>query len=96
MFVLVAYDVSTTTPQGRRRLRRVAQVCLNFGQRVQFSLFKCTVGDLELARLRVDLLKEFNLDEDSLRLYFLGEEGPRRVEHHGQKPSRDFEDALIV
>jgi CRISPR-associated protein Cas2 len=97
MFVLVGYDVaSTTTPEGRRRLRRVAQVCLNFGQRVQFSLFECTVGELELARLRQDLLKEIKPEEDSLRLYFLGEDGPRRVEHHGQKPSQDFEDALVI
>ena len=97
MFVLVGYDVSKTdTREGRRRLRRVAQVCLNFGQRVQFSLFECTVGDVELVRLRQELLKEIKPDEDSLRLYFLGEAGPQRVEHHGQKPSQDFEDALVV
>ena len=97
MFVLVGYDVSSTdTKEGRRRLRRVAQVCLNFGQRVQFSLFECTVGELELARLRSDLLKEIKEAEDTLRIYYLGEDGPKRVEHHGQKPSQDFEDALVV
>ena len=97
MFVLVGYDVaSTETKEGRRRLRRVAQVCLNFGQRVQFSLFECTVGELELTKLRDDLLKEINQEKDSLRIYHLGEEGPKRVEHHGQKPSQDFEDALVI
>lgn len=96
MFVLVAYDVSTTTSAGRRRLRRVAQACLNFGQRVQFSLFECTVGDAELVRLRHDVLQEINEAEDSLRLYLLGEDPRRRVEHYGQKPSQDFEDALVV
>jgi CRISPR-associated protein Cas2 len=96
MFVLVTYDVSTTTRQGRRRLRRVAQVCLNFGQRVQFSVFECSVGDTELVRLRHALLEEINPDEDSLRLYMLGEDPSRRVEHYGQKPSQNFEDILLV
>jgi CRISPR-associated protein Cas2 len=96
MYLLVAYDVSTTSRAGRRRLRRVAQVCLNFGQRVQFSLFECSVGETELVRLRHDLLEEINVEEDSLRLYLLGEDPSRRVEHYGQKPSQDFEDLLLV
>jgi len=96
MFVLVTYDVSTVTAEGRRRLRRVARVCENFGQRVQLSVFECSVGDKELVRLRHDLLEEFNPNEDSLRLYFLGELPNRRIEHYGQKPSSDFEDALVV
>ncbi len=96
MFILVTYDVSTVTKEGRRRLRRVARVCQNFGQRVQLSVFECSVGEKELVRLRHDLLEEFNPDEDSLRLYLLGEDPSRRVEHYGQKPSTDFEDALVV
>jgi CRISPR-associated protein Cas2 len=96
MFVLVTYDVSTTTRAGRRRLRRVAQVCLNFGQRVQFSVFECNVGDSELYRLRRDLLEEIDLAEDSLRIYMLGEDAARKVEHYGQKPSQDFNDILLV
>jgi CRISPR-associated endonuclease Cas2 len=58
MFVLVTYDVSTLTPEGRRRLRRIARVCQNFGQRVQLSVFECFVGETELVRLRHDLLEE--------------------------------------
>jgi CRISPR-associated protein Cas2 len=96
MFVLVTYDVSTTTRAGRRRLRRVAQACLNFGQRVQFSVFECNVGETELVRLRHSLLEELDPEEDSLRLYTLGEDPSRRVEHYGQKPSQDFEDILLV
>jgi CRISPR-associated protein Cas2 len=96
MFVLVAYDVATTSAAGRRRLRRVAQVCQNFGQRVQFSVFECQVGEAELVRLRHDLLGEIDVDEDSLRLYLLGEDPSRRVEHYGQKPSLDFQDALVI
>jgi CRISPR-associated protein Cas2 len=96
MFVLVTYDVSTTTRPGRRRLRRVAQVCLNFGQRVQFSVFECNLCETDLVRLRHNLLEEINPDEDSLRLYMLGEDPSRRVEHYGQKPSQDFEDLLLI
>jgi CRISPR-associated protein Cas2 len=96
MYVLVTYDVSTIAAEGRRRLRRVAQVCQNFGQRVQYSVFECSVGERELVRLRHDLLEEMNPDEDSLRLYYLGEDPIRRVEHFGQKPSVDFDDALVL
>jgi CRISPR-associated protein Cas2 len=96
MLMLVTYDVSTITPEGRRRLRRVARVCENFGQRVQFSVFECQVGDKDWVRLRHELLEEMNPHEDSLRFYFLGEEAGRRVEHHGQRPSLNFDDPLIV
>ena len=96
MYVLVTYDVATTTPEGRRRLRRVARVCLNYGQRVQLSVFECSVGEKELTQLRHALLEEINPHEDSLRLYYLGENPASRVEHHGQRPSIDFDDVLIV
>ena len=96
MLMLVTYDVATTTSEGRRRLRRVARVCLNFGQRVQLSVFECSVGEKELVQLRHDLLEEINPHEDSLRLYYLGENPLSRVEHHGLRPTVDFDDALIV
>jgi CRISPR-associated protein Cas2 len=96
MHVLVTYDVSTVTAAGRKRLRRVAQACLNFGQRVQYSVFECQVGEAELVRLRHELLDEINPHEDSLRLYMLGEDPSPRVEHYGQKPSQDFEAPLVV
>ena len=96
MFVLVTYDVSTTSPEGRRRLRRVARVCKNFGQRVQYSVFECQVNDTQWVRLKHDLLEEMNPHEDSLRFYFLGEDATKRIEHYGEKPSIDFEDALII
>ena len=96
MCVLVTYDVSTITPEGRRRLRRVARVCKNFGQRVQYSVFECEVNDTQWVRLKHDLLEEMNPHEDSLRFYFLGEDVTKRVEHYGAKPSINFEDALII
>jgi CRISPR-associated protein Cas2 len=96
MFVLATYDVSTVTPEGRRRLRRVARVCKNFGQRVQFSIFECHVNATQWVRLKHDLLEEMNPHEDSLRFYFLGEDASKRTEHYGTKPSIDFDEALIV
>jgi len=95
VWILVTYDVSTVTAEGRRRLRRVAQVCLNFGQRVQYSVFECRVGERDLVRLRQALLEEINPHEDSLRLYYLDADPARRVEHYGQKPTIDFEDSLV-
>jgi len=96
MVVIVSYDVNTTTKEGRRRLRRVARACEDFGQRVQFSVFECNVGDKEWTQLRFRLLDEYDGEEDSLRFYFLGEEGKRRTEHHGTKPSVDFEGPLLA
>jgi CRISPR-associated protein Cas2 len=95
MVVLVTYDVATTTEAGRRRLRRVAKVCLDFGQRVQNSVFECNVDMEQWTRLKLRLLEEFEPDEDSLRFYFLGNNWRQRLEHHGAKPSVDLEGPLI-
>lgn len=96
MMVVVSYDVSTLTGEGRRRLRRIAQCCKDYGQRVQFSVFECQVGENEWVLLRQRLLSEFCAKEDSLRFYFLGEEGHRRTEHHGTKTTIDFYGPLVV
>jgi CRISPR-associated protein Cas2 len=95
MVVLVTYDVSTTTAKGRKRLRRVAAACLDYGQRVQNSVFECKVDMEQWTRLKIRLLDEVSLEEDSLRFYFLGNNWRRRVEHHGAKPSLDVEGPLI-
>ena len=96
MFVLVTYDVATTTKAGRRRLQRVAKACQDYGQRVQNSVFECVVDPEKWARLRLRLLEEYEPAEDSLRFYFLGANWRHRVEHHGAKPSVDLEGPLIV
>lgn len=96
MLVLVTYDVATTTAAGRRRLHRVAKACLDFGQRVQNSVFECLVDPAQWARLRTRLLDEYDPEEDSLRFYFLGANWRARVEHHGTKPAVDLEGPLIV
>lgn len=86
MFVLVAYDVSTSTPAGTRRLSRIAKICKNFGQRVQNSVFECRVDPAQWVSLKAQLLREYSDKEDSLRFYFLGNNWDRRVEHHGNNP----------
>jgi CRISPR-associated protein Cas2 len=96
MFVLVSYDVSTTTHEGKRRLRRVAKACLGFGQRVQNSVFECIVDPEQWERLKLRLLDEFDAGEDSLRFYYLGSNWKHRVEHHGTKPSVDLEGPLVI
>ena len=94
--VLVSYDVSTVTKEGRGRLRRVAKACLNFGQRVQNSVFECQVDPEQFTRMKLRLLDLYKEDEDSLRFYFLGAHWRGRIEHHGTKPSVDLEGPLIV
>lgn len=96
MMVLVTYDVNTETAEGRKRLRRVAKVCENSGQRVQNSVFECLVDPARWADMRQRLMKEINPDVDSLRFYFLGSNWKRRVEHSGAKPAYDPEGPLIV
>ena len=95
MLMLVAYDVNTETTAGRRRLRRVARACLDFGQRVQNSVFECEVEPAQWATLRARLVAEIDPTADSLRFYRLGAEGRRRVEHVGAKPDRDLNGPLL-
>lgn len=96
MMVLVSYDVRTSEPGGARRLRRVAKVCRNFGQRVQFSVFECLVDPAQWTRLRQKLIDEIDEEADSLRFYFLGANWRGRIEHIGAKVSIDQEGPLIV
>ena len=93
--MLVTYDVSTEDAAGRRRLRRVARACLDFGQRVQNSVFECEVDPAQWAGLRARLLGEIDPARDSLRFYRLGAEGRRRVEHAGAKPVLDLDGPLL-
>lgn len=96
MFVLVSYDVATVDKGGQRRLRRVARACLDYGQRVQYSVFECIVDPAQWAVLRQRLIDEIDPKKDSLRFYFLGSNWKHRVEHIGAKESIDQEGPLIV
>ncbi len=96
MLVLITYDVATTTPAGKRRLTTVAKTCLDFGQRVQNSVFECQVSPAQWAELRHRLESIYNPDEDSLRFYFLGKNWKRRIEHLGAKPAIDMDGPMII
>ena len=96
MLVLVSYDVSTIDLAGRRRLRRAAKTCLNFGVRVQNSVFECNVEPAQWTALRARLLELYDPEADSLRFYFLGDNYQRRIEHQGAKPAVDVEAPLIL
>ena len=96
MLVVVAYDVNTESEEGRKRLRRVAKVCENCGQRVQNSVFECLVDAAQWARVRARLVEEISEADDSLRFYFLGDNWKRRIEHVGAKASYDPQGPLVV
>ena len=93
MLVLITYDVSVITGAGQKRLRNIAKTCLDYGVRVQNSVFECEVDPAKFAVLKDALLSIYDPGEDSLRFYFLGKHGRRRVEHFGTKfipdPVRD-------
>lgn len=96
MMVLVSYDVSTIDRKGARRLRRVAKICQNHGQRVQYSVFECLIDPAQWTAMRQQLLEVIDEDQDSLRFYFLGANWQKRVEHVGAKEAIDQEGPLIV
>lgn len=94
--LLVTYDVSTETPAGRRRLRRVARVCVAHGQRVQHSVFEISVTEVQLLALRARLLSEMDPTEDSIRIYRLRQPRDRFVEAFGRDGYRDLSAPLIL
>jgi CRISPR-associated protein Cas2 len=96
MMVLVSYDVSTKTPAGVRRLRKIAETCLDYGLRVQDSVFECNIDPAKWEWLKGELLSIYSTEDDSLRFYFLGSNWQRRVEHHGKTSLTDIEDPLIL
>ena len=96
MLVLITYDVDTTTKAGEKRLRKVAKECVNYGQRVQNSVFECLITEVQLAVLKATLTSIINDTTDSIRFYFLGNNWKRRIEKIGKETSYDPLDALIV
>ena len=96
MMILITYDVDTTDQEGKKRLRKVAKECVNYGQRVQNSVFECNLTYLDFVKLKTKLKKIINPEKDSLRYYNLGKNWRRKVEHHGAKPSYDPEGIIII
>lgn len=96
MLVLITYDVSVATSNGRKRLRNIAKTCQDYGIRVQNSVFECEVDPAQFTFLKNTLMDIYNEEEDSLRFYFLGKQGRHRVEHVGAKIVEDpLRDPLI-
>lgn len=96
MLVLITYDVDTTTKAGERRLRKVARECVNYGQRVQNSVFECLITEAQFIGLRATLSSVINDTSDSIRFYFLGNNWQKKIEHIGRQTSFDPSDTLIV
>ena len=96
MTLLIAYDVSTIKSEGQKRLRDVSKICKNYGQRVQNSVFECSVTTLQRESLLSELRDKINKDEDSLRVYVLREPLANYCTHIGTKPTVDFTDVLMV
>lgn len=95
MLVLISYDVNTENAEGRKRLRRIAKLCTNWGQRVQFSVFECLLDNAQWQKLRASLIAEMDTQKDSLRFYLLGNSWRGKVEHFGTKPAFDLEGPLV-
>lgn len=96
MMVLITYDVNVESQGGKTRLRRVAKMCQNYGQRVQNSVFECVIDNAGFKKFQNKLIKLIDQDKDSLRFYFLGNNYKDKVEHFGIKPSLDLEGFLSI
>lgn len=96
MMVIVSYDVSTVDAAGRKRLRKVAKECVNYGQRVQNSVFEIDVDYSTFLKVKNSLIKLIDKEKDSLRMYYLGNNWKNKVEHIGAKETYDPEGALIL
>ena len=96
MLVLITYDVNTETAAGKKRLRQVAKQCVNYGRRVQNSVFECILDNAQCVMLKAKLTDIIDEEVDSLRFYYLGDKYKNKVEHMGAKPGFDVTEPLIM
>lgn len=96
MLVLISYDVSTETPAGKKRLRKVAKKCVNYGQRVQNSVFECVLDHAQCKMLQHELVEMIDETTDSLRFYYLGNHYQNKIEHFGAKSTYEPEGVLMI
>ena len=96
MYILVTYDVQTDTLQGQHRLRKVARLCMNYGQRVQNSVFECVLTEVQLIELQNKLQQVIDTTNDSIRIYYLNRNENRRIIILGKKRGFDVEDVLLI
>lgn len=96
MYILVTYDVNTAMPEGQKRLRRVARLCMDYGQRVQNSVFECVLTETQLTVLKHELTKIIDMENDNIRIYYLNKNENRRIITLGKNDAIDVEGLLIV
>ncbi len=96
MLVLITYDVNTEDAAGRRRLRQIAKQCVNYGQRVQNSVFECLLDAAQCRALQAKLVSLMDERQDSLRFYYLGNQYEKKIEHFGAKPAYAPEGPMII
>ena len=96
MLVLITYDVNTEDAAGRRRLRQIARQCVNYGQRVQCSVFECLLDSAQCKILQAKLLEIMDQEKDSLRFYYLGNRYQTKIEHFGVKSAYEPEGVLMI
>ena len=96
MLVLITYDVNTEDAAGRKRLRQIAKQCVNYGQRVQNSVFECLLDAAQCRLLQAKLCSIMDEKKDSLRFYYLGNRYESKIEHFGSKPAYNPEDPMIL
>lgn len=96
MLVLITYDVNTEDAAGRKRLRQIAKQCVNYGQRVQNSVFECLLDAAQCRSLQAKLCKIMDPEKDSLRFYYLGNRYENKIEHFGAKSTYSPEDVLML
>lgn len=96
MLVLITYDVNTQDAAGRKRLRQIAKQCVNYGQRVQCSVFECLLDAAQCRMLQAKLCTIMDAEKDSLRFYYLGNKYESKIEHFGAKQTYEPEGALIL
>jgi CRISPR-associated protein Cas2 len=96
MLVLITYDVNTETDMGKKRLRQIARLCVNYGQRVQNSVFECMLDPVQLKTIQKQISDIMDTEKDSVRYYNLGKHWKHKIEHRGAKASYDPEGFLTV
>lgn len=96
MMVLITYDVNTEDASGKTRLRKIAKQCMNYGQRVQNSVFECVVDAAQCKMLQHELCSIMDETKDSLRFYYLGNRYKTKIEHFGAKETYEAEGVLMI
>lgn len=96
MFILITYDVNITSPHGAKRLRNVARACMDYGKRVQNSVFECILTEAQFVKLKDNIERIIDSNQDSVRFYILGKNWRRKVETIGKDMGLDFTGELII